>query len=141
MQYASLEQLHSNLECDLPCMKANSIVNYVLLGYDITELRICENHYLLFLSIYSLSLRMPHFLRPVAKKLDPPILIPPVQNYRNIWTPGTKMFEIFGPQPDIFIPFTKFIYKLYFHSCIRGPYISPKIIAPPPPIICTCMCF
>ena len=32
----------------------------------------------------------------LRKNWTPPILVPPVQKYRNIWTPGTKIFEIFG---------------------------------------------
>ena len=38
--------------------------------------------------------------RPVTRNLDPPFLIPPVQIYRNIWTPRIIYFnfaEIFGP--------------------------------------------
>ena len=51
------------------------------------------------------------FTRAVTRKPDPPFLVPPVQIYRNIWTPriiyfnfaeifgppGTKISEIFGP--------------------------------------------
>ena len=58
----------------------------------------------------------------VAKKLDPLIFIPPVQNYRNIWTPGTKMFEIIGPPLKYFILLQN-LFKHYFHACIKGVQI------------------
>ena len=38
-----LEGSYSSLECSLPCIKANFIVNLVPFGEDITEPRMCEN--------------------------------------------------------------------------------------------------
>ena len=39
-----LEGSYSNLECGLPCMKANSTVNLMPFGEDIMELWMRENH-------------------------------------------------------------------------------------------------
>jgi len=57
------------------------------------------------------------------EKIGPPLfLFPPVQKYRNIWTPGTKMFEIIGPPLKYFIPLQN-LPKHYFHASIKGVQI------------------
>ena len=38
-----LEGSYSNFEWGLLCMKANTTVNLILFGWDITEIRMCEN--------------------------------------------------------------------------------------------------
>jgi len=50
------------------------------------------------------------------KKLDPPYFVPPVQIYRNIWTPGTKMFEIYGSPLKYLIPLQKLLWTSF--ACI-----------------------
>ena len=63
------------------------------------------------------------FCSSVMKKLDPPIFVSPSP---NIWTPGTKMFEIYGPSLKYFIPLQNFI----LHAKLKGPDISAVIIDP-----------
>ena len=59
----------------------------------------------------------------VTRKVDPPFLVPPVEIYRNIWTPQIVYFnfvEIFGPPEQNFLiylgPFEIFYPPLNLHS-------------------------
>ena len=45
------------------------------------------------------------------EKIGPPILVPPVQKYQNIWTPGTKYLRYLDPL-KYFIP----PYKIYLNA-------------------------